>query len=216
MSHWFHGQPGGGIPSLLLLAGPSPSWAPRSPHSAMCSENCLHVTHAWGPVHLNHRLVQALQSKGPGLGAWGPPFPSPGAEKMQNNPTFSKWQDHYFFTVWNYNLRISSLIRPQKCQDTGECGPENRLRRGLATLTSCGFVPWDRSACRGADFRVLAPSSSSKSRLLHFLCLKASIPFKSYSCFLNIFFWTICYTFHNQTMLKFYFNTMTKTRFTLK
>ena len=30
------------------------------------------------------------------------------------------------------------------------------------------------------------------------------------------FFWTICYTFHNQTMLKFYFNTMTKTRFTLK
>lgn len=23
-------------------------------------------------------------------------FPSPGAEKMQNNPALSKWQDHYF------------------------------------------------------------------------------------------------------------------------
>lgn len=62
----------------------------------------------------------------------------------------------------------------------------------------------------------LSSSSPSSSLLFYFLCLKASIPFQSYFCFLNIFFWTICYTFHNQTMLKFYFNTMTKTRFTLK
>lgn len=45
-----------------------------------------------------------LRTKGARLSVVGSSISIPEAEKMQNNPTLSKWQDHYFFTVWNYNL----------------------------------------------------------------------------------------------------------------
>lgn len=41
---------------------------------------------------------------------------------------------------------------------------------------------------RGLASVDLASSLSSSSLLFHFLCLKASIPLKSYFCFLNSFF----------------------------
>lgn len=199
-----------------------PPQTPRSSHSAVCSKNCLRVTHAWGPVHLNHRFVQALESKGPELGTLDPPFPSPGAEKMQNNPTFSKWQDHYFsqfeiiilaYRHWSDCRSVRTLGSAAHRTDSGQsCHPHLLL---FCTLgKECMPEGWISVSLALSS----SSSSSSSSLFFHFLCLKASIPFKSYYffCFLNIFFWTICYTFHNQTMLKFYFNTMTKTRFTLK
>lgn len=127
----------------------------------------------------------------------------------------------FFFTVWNYNL-ASPLITLQKCQNIGGGVPQSGHGSRLATLTYCCFVLGKGTRAVGwtsVGFSVLFISVI----VFHFLCWKASIPFGISGffliflfCFLNIFFWTICYTFHNQTMLKFYFNTMTKTRFTLK
>lgn len=105
-SHWLHNMEnrfhwtgcGQRSPALsprtslayVLPTSPTLLWA--------CPLYRLPNTSSWGPVHVNCGSVQALEWKGPVWVFWDPPFPSPGAEKMQNNPTLSKWQDHYFFS----------------------------------------------------------------------------------------------------------------------
>lgn len=133
---------------------------------------------------------------------------------MQNNPTFSKWQDHYFFTVWNYNLAYRHWLDCRSVRTLGSVA--HRTDSGAVSPSS------PLAVCTLGKECMLSPEFCLLSVIIiiiifiPFLYSKASIPFELFY-FLNIFFfWTICYTFHNQTMLKFYFNTMTKTRFTLK
>lgn len=76
--------------------GPPLCLSARELPSAACSNHCRHLARSWGPVRVKHRFVQAPRSKGQTCVDPDPPFPSPGAEKMQNNSTLSKWQDHYF------------------------------------------------------------------------------------------------------------------------
>lgn len=104
--------------------------------------------------------------------------------------------------------------------------PTEWTRGRLAIQTSCHFLGkfGKGTLCLGGHQLAWWPLHQHHCVLLPIERLWFRFPFGiCLFCFLNsclfvffYFFWTICYTFHNQTMLKFYFNTMTKTRFTLK
>lgn len=128
-----------------------------------------------------------------------------------------------FFTVWNYNL-VSPLVTLQKCQNTGVCGPQSEhgdVWPSKPLVTSylgkehsvLGDISWLGGLFISITVFYCLLKGFDSGFLLGFVCFVSWIVV---CLFFFIFFWTICYTFHNQTMLKFYFNTMTKTRFTLK
>lgn len=79
--------------SPLLPAGPSLlSQTPRSSHLL----RALTAVSVLGACAFEPKICASPKSKGQTCVDPDPPFPSPGAEKMQNNRTLSKWQDHYF------------------------------------------------------------------------------------------------------------------------
>lgn len=100
--------------------------------------------------------------KGPGLCALRPPLPSPGAEKMQNNPHLANDK-----TIIFHSLKLSSQHSPGIGLQEGQ--------------RPCGHTRKRRAPAPPALLSLIVVVT-----LVHFPCLKASLPFKSYFCFLNI------------------------------